>query len=360
MRGAISLEGFLRLTGFSRLLLLIALVLGGCRELPADRLYALFLDEAPTATDWERALPRQVTVKGGRQHVPRLIPNIDEDTVHATTASCHHGGKFPDPLAVDLRAFYTESDLFLRLSWPDPTEDRDIRGWSFDGERWLNGGNAEDGFGIAWDGGGRFAPFTCAVACHIEDFGVHGDSFHASNRMKLAAEEAVLDLWNWKARRTGRFGFADDRTLSAKGMEGDVPGEIFQENSRARLAPERGLLPFAEGDAPIYDLNGQVVGETFLPPGTTAPGFLTEHPAGSRADVRAVGTWRDGRWTVILRRPLETDDPRDVRFVPGDGQGVAFGLAIMDNTLFEHYASVLAERLVLLAPGAAEREDREQ
>lgn len=356
MRETISLEGFLRLTGFSPLLLLIALVLSGCRELPADRLYALFLAEAPTAADWERALPRQVTVKGGRRHLPKLIPNMDEDTVHATTASCHHGGKFPDPLVVDLRAFYTENELFLRLSWPDPTEDRDIRGWSFDGERWVNGGNAEDGFGIAWDGGGYFTPFTCSVACHIEDFGVHGDSFHANNRMKLAAEEAVLDLWTWKARRTGRFGFADDRTLFAKGMEGDVPGEIFQENSRARLASETGLLPFTEGDAPIYDQDGQAVGETFLPPSTTAPGFLTESPAGSRADVRAVGVWRDGRWTVILRRPLDTGDPRDVRFVPGDKHGVAFGLAIMDNTLFEHYASVLSERMVLLVADAAERE----
>ena len=54
------------------------------------------------------------------------------------------------------------------------------------------------------------------------------------------------------------------------------------------------------------------------------------------------------RRVVVLRRALKTVDERDAAFVPGDSQGVAFGLAVMDHTLFEHYASTLPERLVLL------------
>ncbi|WP_432822537.1 ethylbenzene dehydrogenase-related protein [Trichloromonas sp.] len=336
-------------------MILLLLALAACKELPADRLYALHLDAPPSATDWDGALPRIVTVKGGRLHVRTIIDNIDEDTVHTSTASCHHGGKLPDPVPVDMRAFYTDREIFIRLSWPDATADAEIREWRFDGTAWQNLGNVEDGFGLAWDGG-KFSPrFTCSVACHIDDFGVRGASFHATNRMKLAREGEWLDLWNWKARRTGRFGFADDRVLSSEGISGDVPGELFKENSRARLNPEGGILPFADGDQPIYDAEGLPVGKEFRPAGSTAPGFLTETPAGSRADVKALGRWLDGRWTVILRRALDSKDPRDVRFVPGDGEGVAFGLSIMDNTLFEHYASVLPERIVLLAaePGAA-------
>ncbi len=330
------------------LLILILLGLASCREVPADRLYALHLDAPPSAVDWTGALPRIVTVKGGRKHVRTLIDNIDEDTVHTSTASCHHGGKLPDPIPVDMRAFYTDREVFIRLSWADATADEDIREWRFDGDAWQNLGNVEDGFGLAWDAGSFFPRFTCSVACHIDDFGVRGASFHATNRMMLAGEGEWLDLWNWKARRTGRFGFADDRFLSNEGMSGDVPGEPFKENSRARLNPESGMFPFAEGDAPIYDAEGLPIGKEFRPAGSTAPGFLTETPSGSRADVKALGRWQDGRWTVILRRSLDSGDPRDVRFVPGAREGVAFGLSIMDNTLFEHYASVIPERIVLL------------
>lgn len=293
-------------------------------------------------------MPRVVTVKGGRLHERKVIANIDEDTVHTSTASCHHGGKLPDPISVDMRAFYTDREIFIRLSWPDATADTDIRAWRFDGDVWQNLGNVEDGLGLAWDGGSFFPRFTCSAACHLDDFGVRGASFHATNKMKLVSESQWLDLWNWKARRTGRFGFADDRLISSEGMEGDVPGELFKENSRARLNPENGLAFFAEGDAPIYDVEGLPIGTEFRPAGSTAPGFLTETPAGSRADVKALGRWQDGRWTVILRRVLDSGDPRDVRFVPGDRQGVAFGLSIMDNSLFEHYASVIPERIVLL------------
>ena len=66
-----------------------------------------------------------------------------------------------------------------------------------------------------------------------------------------------------------------------------------------------------------------------------------------------------GRWTVVLRRRLDTADPHDVRFLPGDRSGIPFGLSVMDNTLKEHYASVAEERLVLLPPTASDRLPKE-
>jgi hypothetical protein len=330
------------------LLLLAALVLAGCRDVPADRLYALHLDHAPTAEDWAGALPRVVTVRGGRLHKEVLLPDIDQDTVHTTTASCHHGASLPDPVAVDMRAFYTDGDLWLRLSWEDPTRDARMMDWRFDGKAWHNAGGFEDGFGLLWDARGAFPRFSCSYACHIDDFGVSGDNFHALNKMKLTRKEGSLDLWNWKAQRTGRLGFADDRFLDAEGMHGDVSGELFRPNSRAAAHPELDLEPFAEGDRPLCGDDGAPLGDGFLPAGSRAPGYLTERPGGSRADVRAVGGYRAGRWTVILHRPLRTGDPKDVIFVPGDEAGVAFGLSVMDDTLNEHYASTTEERLVLL------------
>ena len=85
--------------------------LGGCREAAADRfadrLYAIKLDQPPGDVEWGKALPRIVTVRGGRPHKLASFAEIDEDTVHVTTASCHHGSRLPDPIRVDMRAFYT-------------------------------------------------------------------------------------------------------------------------------------------------------------------------------------------------------------------------------------------------------------
>lgn len=331
-------------------LLLLCLAPLGCRDVPADRLYALHLDHVPTAADWQRALPRKITVRGGRLHKENLIPDIDQDTVHVTTASCHHGASLPDPVEVDLRAFYTNTDLWLRLSWADHTRDTRMMDWVWDGKAWHNKGGFEDGFGLLWDTRAAFPRFSCSYACHIDDFGVSGDNFHALNKMKLARKGVTLDLWNWKAERTGSYGFADDRYLDADGMHGDVPGELFRPNSRAAADPELGLEPFADGDAPLVLDDQTPVSSNFLPAGSHAPGYLTERPAGSRADVAAMSSYKDGRWTVILHRKLDTGDPRDVIFVPGDETGVAFGLSLMDNTLMEHYASNTEEHLVLLRP----------
>jgi hypothetical protein len=322
--------------------------LGGCREVSADRLYALKLGHPPESVEWERALPRVVTVRGGRPHKLTNFAEIDDDSVHVTTASCHHGSRLPDPIEVDMRAFYTDRDLYLRLAWNDATPDRALMDWVYDGTRWNNSASQEDGFGLMWEPAGEFARFTCSYACHIKDFGVNRSSFHASNKMRLAQEGTWLDLWNWKAGRTACYDFADDRFLDKDGMKGDHPDEIFQPNSRVAKAGTEGGQPFGEDDQPVYDGERRLLGAGGYPAGSRVPGYLVDRPTGGRADVAATAEHRGGRWIVTLRRALNTGDQHDVPFLPGDAQGVAFGLAVMDHTLFEHYASTVTEKLVLL------------
>ncbi len=326
--------------------LLGLLTIEGCQQVPVDRLYALHLDHTPTQADWLSALPRLVTVRGGFRNVPSKLGDIDEDTVHTSTASCHHGAALPEPVHVDMRAFYTTDELYIRLDWVDPTRDDGMNNWTYNGETWESAGGTEDGFGLMWDAQSTFPGFSCSYACHIDDFGVSGASFHARNRMRLARSDALVDLWNWKADRTGRNGFVDDRYLTEKAMLPDVPGEIFHPNSVAALT---GKVPFAEGDSPVYDAEGKPIADQFRLAGSLAPGYLVDRPAAGRADIQASSLYEKGHWTVIVRRSLDTGDKRDVVFLPGDEAGVAFGLSIMDNTLDQHYASSTEERLVLMA-----------
>jgi len=331
---------------FLSLALIFVISTSGCREVPVDRLYALQLDHVPSSEDWRSAMPRLVTVRGGFENIPPRLGDIDEDIVHTSTASCHHGAALPDPVHVDMRAFYTDQELFIRLSWDDPTRDDRFRQWRYDGEVWVAQAGFEDGFGLMWDAQSSFPGFTCSYACHIEDFGVSGANFHARNRMRLARADSLVDFWNWKAARTARSGFVDDRYLTVEKIVADVPGEIFYPNS---VLAQSGAEPFTEGDAPLYDSEGKLIDAEFRLSGTVAPGFLTERPIAGRADIKAISSYADGRWTVVLQRALDTGDKKDVVFVPGDEAGVAFGLSIMDNTLDQHYASSTEERLVLLA-----------
>ncbi|AJF05726.1 ethylbenzene dehydrogenase-related protein [Geoalkalibacter subterraneus] len=331
------------LTFFSALTLI-----SSCREIPADRLYALKLEKPPSETDWQRTLPRTVTVRGGRPHKENPLPDINEDTVHTSTPSCHHGGQLPDPIRVEMKAFYTETDLYLRLVWRDPTADTALNPWIFDGEKWNNEPRLQDGLGLIWADPAQFSDFTCARSCHIDDFGVSGSGFHAGHRMKLASPDKVLDLWSWQADLTARLGFADDRRIDEEGMHGDLPGEIFSRNSRMASLQNSTDAPFGEQDRPLVDADGRPPGGRFYAPGTLAPGYLVSPPHGSRADVSAHSRHENGRWVLTLRRNRISVDPLDRSFLPGEGNATHFGLAVMDHTLSEHYASTLRETLVLL------------
>ncbi len=323
-------------------------LLSACREIPADRLYALKLEKPPSEADWQRALPRTVIVRGGRPHKENPLPEINKDTVHTSTPSCHHGGQLPDPIRVEVKAFYTETDLFLRLTWRDPTPDAELNPWIFDGETWNNAPQLQDGLGLVWADPAQFSDFTCARACHIDDFGVAGSGFHAGHRMKLANPDKTLDLWHWQADLTARLGFADDRRLDEEGMQGDLPGEIFRRNSRMASLQNPAAAPFSEQDSPLVDADGQPPAGRFYEPGTLAPGYLVTPPWGSRADVSAHSRHENGHWILTLRRQRVTDDLLDRSFVPGTENATQFGLAVMDHTLSEHYASTLRETLVLL------------
>ncbi len=330
--------------------IIMLLLLSACTDLEPDRLYAVRLDHLPAATDWDAALPKTVWVKGGRLNKVDPLPEIDKDTVHTSTASCHHGSSLPEPVAIDLRAFYTDQDLYLRLSWADANQNDNMRGWSYDGESWRSSGELEDGIGIIWDIEREYPDFSCAYACHLEDFGVSGQSFRGHNRMKLAKQGPLLDLWNWKAGRTGHLSFADDRFIDQDGIHGDLPGELFRPNSLGRTRTSEAPDIFAAGDRPLYDLDGNGVAGQIQTVFSRAPGYLTERPVGDRADVVARSVWRDGRWTVILRRSLQTGSVRDAQFAPGADAAISFGIALMDNSLYEHYASTVPLRLLLLPP----------
>ena len=75
------------------------------------------------------------------------------------------------------------------------------------------------------------------------------------------------------------------------------------------------------------------------------PFYIVEAPAGRQGDVKAEGQWDKGMWKLLLRRALDTADPDDVAYTPGDR--VPFSISVFDNTFSEHHVSGSSAVLVL-------------
>jgi DMSO reductase family type II enzyme heme b subunit len=97
--------------------------------------------------------------------------------------------------------------------------------------------------------------------------------------------------------------------------------------------PGTGPRPHAREQQPPDFLTAAAAGNLRSAPGRPsatnlgAKGFgsLTMRPKVSQV-VRATGEWKDGRWTVVLRRPLAVEADAGIPLAPGDRLSVAFAL----------------------------------
>jgi hypothetical protein len=306
----------------------------GCGA-PQDGVYSLPLLQDPTEADWGAAVALRVQAVGGRTS-RRGLGDVDEDAVHKATASCHHGTQV-SPVPVEVRAYHTREKLFLRFVWADPTPDLGPS-WEWDGTGWRAGGPAQDGLGVLW--GESRGDFSCARACHLEDWRMAGPRAIADYRMAAPAGEPPLDFWIWRPGRGTPEGLAEDGRLGPGGWEGDGPGELFGPNSVRAMAGKPDA--FGLGDRPWEAPPPE--------PGARAPGHRLVNVDPGRLEVQAEAYRRRGAWVLTLSRAFTGSDPGDVRVAPG--QEAVFGLAVLDGVEKDHVAVPVPIRLVLVDPPA--------
>lgn len=103
--------------------------------------------------------------------------------------------------------------------------------------------------------------------------------------------------------------------------EGEFPYPVPAAFSR----PESLLwFPAYRAGNPVADIHRDRVVEEFI-----AEGYGTLTPQ-TRTDATGRGRWRDGRWAVVVRRPMRTGDRADVAFYPRT-RGV-FAVAVWDGS----------------------------
>jgi hypothetical protein len=141
----------------------------------------------------------------------------------------------------------------------------------------------------------------------------------------MGALDKSLDVWLWRAGWSGKPGAAPDVDTVYPNMAVDsYPFEKKGGGPRPHAADrqDKGFLTaHAAGNALADPSRGLTAGSL------EAKGFgtLTMRPRTSQA-VTASASWKDGRWTVVLRRPLDAGAGNGLALVPGDKISVAFAL----------------------------------
>jgi len=126
-----------------------------------------------------------------------------------------------------------------------------------------------------------------------------------------------VNIWQWKASWQDELAQARDLRAAYPAMAVDYYYDTkFLKDERARRTFNAGaaagnLLSLTRRHSAVEDL--------------VAWGFgtLTTQP---QQDVIGFGSWRQGRWTVLLARPLRTADEGDVRLRPGETVHVNFAV----------------------------------
>ena len=227
---------------------------------------------------------------------------------------------------------------------------------------------------------------SCAATCHLgvgpasEKNEKHGLHFTVGGEFG--------DVWHWKSVRTnpvgalaGEPGFADDQYFGPRTPV--KPGERYTGGYYAD--PDQGggyaynftkvdakkplidtfvvpkFFPAADAVHTNADPTKSEHGRTWwihkagavpytkeadtYPVGTLIPNIVISPLTGDRADVRAKGEWKAGRWTLETRRVLDTGSKYDVAFVPGEPVYVT--VATYNRTQTRHSEHIKPVRVVL-------------
>ena len=279
--------------------------------------------------------------------------------IHLSNGSEHEAGQ----TQVLLRALHDGNEMFIKAVWLDDDENRQYMPWRKVGSKWENlrsgpaGGPMldeclyyEDKFALAFpiEPDWRFERAGCAVYCHAgggRAFGYKGTT-------------RPVDVWHWKATRTDSVGQVDDKYWSEVDFSAkDVGrhGDPKESGGYSKNIPKEALHPSFLPDelAAMHDgiiPAGHAVEYTEaaaqkIPEGTIIPGIVASPAVGDRGDICSHSRHEDGRWTVYMRRRLDTGSEHDVKLVPG--QTYAFGCAAFDRCSKRHAYNLRSYRLVL-------------
>jgi hypothetical protein len=215
-----------------------------------------------------------------------------------------------------VKALYTDEEVYIRVRWPDSSESREHRPWTWDAEKqqYVPGPQVEDSLLLSFESGCEWTPSL------------------------LGGYQYDFDGWYWLAARSDPLGQAVD----TMGTVTDRVRPDFTQH-QSRVAVDDWQLKFIDvskdklhatwdelervyikwpvtttlyiGAAPDGGARGPEFVEELPPPagppsgdeqGNAYPRFRPLKLDGDAGDISAKGHWENGYWTVEFSRALET------------------------------------------------------
>jgi hypothetical protein len=329
---------------------------------------------------WEYNPIPDNTVRSGRTSTAPVIDGDGTDKVWDSALPLKVNLEFGNnPGEVTIWSLHTDTDVYFRLEWNDPTFSIPRSSWILDSGtgNWSSNDGLEDMVNLMWDMDTTgFDTVGCQAKCHIgKDWsyldvpGDVADLWHVMAGRTLAVTESVQladpTVVDYEAT-SGEFqliGFGDDSQIVYDPNEGqDPPGGRLGDDGTAPFTPNSN----ATGEAPNHIetdpddwLDAMVLqqsevdgGETITADpadpsyslvdvtsawdkydalGASVPESLLMAPSGSRGDLVGGSTWKDGVWCVETVRPLVTNNEDDVQFDDLEAS-YDFGISTMNNT----------------------------
>jgi hypothetical protein len=198
---------------------------------------------------------------------------------------------------VTLRAAHTDTHIYLLVQWTDATKsDAGHKSWVWDAAKnaYAEDTDREDALSVAFE---------------------HTGTFTAD---MLSGDEAVWDVWHWKAFRTNPQGFAMDRShhyfKTQPTMKANKHTAKDGKDVWIARPEDKGETVEKKQAAPTENKGARV------------PQYLAGTPTVSAADVQAKGAWSDGKWTLELARKLNTGNADDAAFDMSRAYKLAVGV----------------------------------
>jgi hypothetical protein len=260
-----------------------------------------------------------------------------------------------------VKSMHDKENIYFLVQWEDPTQSLERVPWvkQPDG-KWAQKRNRdqtghentyyEDKMAMFWNIGAKgFDKKGCDVACHkARDGKIAGIEDKAPGRKYTEAAGETIDMWHWKSVRSNPVGQIDDQyvddTRDPKknanwGRKGDSKtGGGYEDNVNKDKTGPAWMSKAPSGKYWILPDEKTEFVDNFKP-GDVVPAMIAAPFDGSRGDIKAMGVWKNGVWTVEIQRKLVTTGDKakeqDVQF-DDLKKTYYFGMSVFDNTQINH------------------------
>jgi hypothetical protein len=175
-----------------------------------------------------------------------------------------------------------------------------------------------------------------------DDAGAWDKVKSATELEKLKKAGKFLDLWQWRAARSNPVGHAGDdwifdyRWFDAGKNTFTTPAKPAWMYDQSKVGfsaiPEANLKEMLDKFPLIIGKNAVALDpKVSFKDGDILPQPVLQEPDGSVTDIQANGVWKNGKWTVVLKRKLNTGNPDDRVLEPGKVYDI--GLAVFEDNV---------------------------